>query len=71
MIRNENASIILTTHLISEVENMLDRVVYIDNGHIKFNTDMEYILEQENNLVEYIESQFAKRGTNEILYPDD
>lgn len=31
---NPNASVIIATHLISEIENILDDVVFIKNGHI-------------------------------------
>ena len=32
---DENATIIISTHLISDVENILDDVVFIQNGHIR------------------------------------
>ena len=31
---NENATILLSTHLIHDIENILDRVIFIQNGHI-------------------------------------
>ena len=31
---NENATILISTHLISDIENILDRVLFLQNGHI-------------------------------------
>lgn len=40
---DENATIILSTHLISDVENILDDVVFIQNGHIRMVDSVENI----------------------------
>ena len=40
---DENATIIISTHLISDVENILDDVVFIQNGHIHMVDSMENI----------------------------
>ena len=32
---DENATILISTHLISDVENILDDVIFIQNGHIR------------------------------------
>ena len=32
---NENASVLISTHLISDIENVLDDVIFIQNGHIR------------------------------------
>ena len=38
---DENATIIISTHLISDVENILDDVVFIQNGHIRMVDSVE------------------------------
>ena len=40
---DENATIIISTHLISDVENILDDVVFIQNGHIRMVESVENI----------------------------
>ena len=45
---NENASVIITTHLISDVEKVLDDVVFIKNGEIVFHQDVDVIREEKN-----------------------
>ena len=40
---DENATIIISTHLISDVENILDDVVFIQNGHIRMGDSVENI----------------------------
>ena len=40
---DENATIIISTHLISDVENILDDVVFIQNGHIRMADSVENI----------------------------
>ena len=44
----ENASVIITTHLISDVEKVLDDVVFIKNGEIVFHKDVDVIREEKN-----------------------
>lgn len=40
---NENATILLSTHLIHDIENILDRVIFIQNGHIITNSTVDEI----------------------------
>ena len=40
---DENATIIISTHMISDVENILDDVVFIQNGHIRMVDSVENI----------------------------
>ena len=40
---DENATILISTHLISDVENILDDVVFIQNGHIRLVDSVENI----------------------------
>ena len=44
---NENATILISTHLISDIENILDRVIFIQNGQLVINKTVDDIrLEQ-------------------------
>lgn len=40
---DENATILISTHLISDVENILDEVVFIHNGHIRLHAQVDDI----------------------------
>ncbi len=40
---NENATILISTHLISDIENILDDVIFIQDGKIKIQTTVEEI----------------------------
>ena len=40
---DENATIIISTHLISDVENILDDVVFIQNGQIRLSDSVDNI----------------------------
>ena len=49
---NENATIILSTHLISDIENILDDVIFIRDGHLLLSTTVEDIREQHGKSVD-------------------
>ena len=49
---NENASVLISTHLISDIENVLDDVIFIQNGHIRLQTSVDAIREQEGKSVD-------------------
>mgnify|MGYP000867902977 FL=1 len=40
---NENATILLSTHLITDIENMLDRVLFIQKGQLVLNATVDEI----------------------------
>lgn len=40
---NENATILISTHLITDIENVLDQVVFLKNGHIVLNETVDDI----------------------------
>lgn len=40
---DENATILISTHLISDVENILDEVVFIHDGHIRLHAQVDDI----------------------------
>ena len=49
---NENASVLISTHLISDIESVLDDVIFIQNGHIRLHTSADAIREQEGKSVD-------------------
>lgn len=40
---NENATILLSTHLISDIENILDRVIFVRNGQLVLNKSVDEV----------------------------
>ena len=49
---NEHASVLISTHLISDIENVLDDVIFIQNGHIRLHASVDAIREQEGKSVD-------------------
>lgn len=49
---DENATILISTHLISDVENILDEVVFIQNGNIRLHASVDDIRMQEGKSVD-------------------
>ena len=51
---NEGASIIISTHLISDIERILDEVIFIDKGEIKLISDADELRNKENASIDEI-----------------
>lgn len=51
---NEGASIIISTHLISDIERILDEVIFIDKGEIKLISDADELRNKENVSIDEI-----------------
>ena len=49
---NENATIILSTHLISDIENILDDVIFMKNGSLVLHTSVDCIRSQTGKSVD-------------------
>ena len=49
---NENATIIISTHLISDVEKVLDEVVFIKNGHVTLHQSVDDIRTKEGKSID-------------------
>jgi len=57
---NENATVLLSTHLISDIENILDEVIFIKNGNLVLQATVEEIREQKGKSVDaYFREVFA------------
>ena len=51
---DENATIIISTHLIADIENILDEVIFIQNGCIQLNSSVDELREKEGKSVDTI-----------------
>ena len=51
---NKNASVIISTHLISDIEKILDEVVFIDKGKIALQSNVEELRKKENASIDEI-----------------
>lgn len=49
---NENATILISTHLIADVEKILDEVIFIQNGHIRLSSSVENIREEKGTSID-------------------
>ena len=51
---NENASVIISTHLISDIEKILDEVIFIDKGQIVLQSDADKLRKKERSSIDEI-----------------
>jgi len=51
---NENASVIISTHLISDIEKILDEVIFIDKGKIVLQSDADKLRKKEKSSIDEI-----------------
>lgn len=51
---NENATLLISTHLISDIENILDRVLFLKNGHLAMNASVDEIRTEYGKSVDAI-----------------
>ena len=51
---NEDASVIISTHLISDIEKILDEVIFINKGKITLQEDAEKLREERNKSIDMI-----------------
>lgn len=49
---NENASVIISTHLIADVESVLDDIIFLQNGNIRLHATVDEIREKEGKSVD-------------------
>lgn len=48
----ENSTVLISTHLISDVENVLDDVIFLQNGQVRMQSSVDDIREKENKSVD-------------------
>ena len=51
---SENASVIISTHLISDIEKILDEVIFIDKGQIILQSDADILRNKEKLSIDEI-----------------
>ena len=51
---NEGASVIISTHLISDIERILDEVIFIDDGKIILTSSSDELREKENASIDEV-----------------
>ena len=51
---NENASVIISTHLISDIEKILDEVIFIDKGKVVLQSDADKLRNKEKSSIDEI-----------------
>lgn len=51
---NENASVIISTHLISDIERILDEVIFIDKGKMILQSDADQLRNKEKSSIDEI-----------------
>ena len=51
---NEDASVIISTHLISDIERILDEVIFIDKGKIVLQSDADKLRNKEKSSIDEI-----------------
>ena len=50
----EGASVIISTHLISDIERILDEVIFLDNGKVVLHEDCDTLRDRENGSIDEI-----------------
>lgn len=57
---NENATVLISTHLITDIEKVLDEVIFIRDGHMMLHDTVEHIRESRGKSVDmYFREVFA------------
>ena len=51
---NENASVIISTHMISDIERILDEVIFVDKGKIILQSDADKLRNKEKSSIDEI-----------------
>jgi ABC-2 type transport system ATP-binding protein len=67
---DEDRTIIITTHQVEEIENLMTDVMFINDGHIVLNTSMETLPEQYVELLASGENADKARQLNPIFERD-
>lgn len=57
---NDNASVIISTHLVSDIERILDEVIFIDKGKIILHEDADKLRTKENKSIDEIFREMFK-----------
>ncbi len=69
-LRLPDSSFIITTHLISEVELILDRILYLHNGKMLFDKEVDELLAEAESLTSYLKEYFKEELGYDKVYKD-
>ena len=50
----EGASVLISTHLISDIERILDEVIFVDHGQVVLTSSVDELREKENDSIDGI-----------------
>ncbi|PPE05514.1 ABC transporter ATP-binding protein [Williamsoniiplasma lucivorax] len=65
--KNQGKTIILSSHIMDEVEKLCDQVLILKKGHIMFNDTMQSIVEQNIKLEKIFWEIYNVKGFNETI----
>jgi len=57
---SEGASVIISTHLIADIERILDEVIFIDNGEIVLTSPADELRSKEKSSIDEIFRRYFK-----------
>ena len=57
---SEGASVIISTHLIADIERILDEVIFIDNGEIILTSSADELRSKENSSIDDVFRRYFK-----------
>ena len=57
---NEGASVIISTHLIADIERILDEVIFIDNGEIILMSSADELRSKEKSSIDEVFRRYFK-----------
>lgn len=62
----EGASVLISTHLIADIERILDEVIFINNGHIMLQGEADKIRTEQHQSIDEIFRQQFKNPTHKL-----
>ncbi|MFV0246861.1 MAG: ATP-binding cassette domain-containing protein [Mycoplasmatales bacterium] len=58
--QSTGTSFIITTHLLNDIQDIIERVIYLHDAKIHFDLTLEEILKEHGSLVEFLKKEFNK-----------
>ncbi len=63
---NEGASVLISTHLIADIERILDEVIFIDHGRVILQSDADKLRDKEHTSIDEIFRKTFKNQTHTL-----
>ncbi len=68
IVRNPKSSVIVTTHLIDEISNSLNHIIYLDEGEIIIDEDIDVLCSEHGSLSMFLRDYFKEEvGYEEFI----